>query len=343
MYLHCGVAQMTKLHIFAPMASRIIILVDNRVQALDVTGPASVFSAANAANPEGPYYQVDVVSPDGGRIDTVSGVALDTQAIGDVDVRGIDTFLIAGHDELGSRALIDKAQAQAWTAEVLQTARRWGSVCSGAFVLAAWGHLAGRHATTHWSGVERLACEFQDIDVDREALFVVDANLWTSAGVTAGIDMALAMVEADLGSDIAATVARHLVVYLRRPGHQSQFSQMLKSQTQGMSPYHGLIEWIGDNLSLNLSIARLAEQAGQSPRTFQRRFSQEMGASPAAYVETVRLERAKALIATHVPLQTIASQIGYPTASQFSIAFRRRFGVSPSVWKNMHSGASHSD
>lgn len=318
------------------MTKRIVLLASDGVQALDVTGPASVFSEASRARTGEAIYAIDVVSPRGAPIQTVSGVTLGSRAIADAPSRDIDTLLVAGHDKSGTANLIANRAAKDWVADAARHARRWGSVCSGTFPLAAWGLLSGKTVATHWSRLGALADEYPDIVVDEDSLYVVDGRVWTSAGVTAGIDMSLAMVEADHGASLAAHIARRLVVYLRRPGTQSQFSSPLKSQYAASGRYADLIAWAANNLRETLTVDALANRAGQSPRTFQRRFAQQIGRTPAAVIEDLRLDRAKALIACDVPLQTVATEIGYASSSQLTAAFRRRFGVAPSVWKAMH-------
>lgn len=321
------------------MTKIITILTSHRSQALDITGPAAVFSSANDLMPNNKPYKLEIVSPEGGAVETVSGVSLNTKPIASVRTNEIDTFLIAGHDETGTLALINNHKARDWTIAVAKSARRWGSVCSGSFALAAWGLLDGRRAATHWSGADILASSYPNVDVDAEAIYVTDEKVWTSAGVTAGIDMSLAMVEADLGQEVAVQIARRLVVYMRRPGSQSQFSGPLQYQHEAASAYGDLIDWAKGQLNQDLTVRALAERAGQSLRTFQRRFRQQTGQSPAACIEALRLERAKALIGADVPLKMVAHEIGYPSASQLTSVFRRRFGLSPSVWKTMHTQA----
>ncbi len=320
------------------MTKTIALLASDGAQVLDITGPAAVFSGANTALPERMPYTVRTLSPAGGLIETMSGIALHTETIEAVAPSAIDTLLVCGHDRAGTQALNANRAARDWTRAVAGRARRWGSVCSGAFALAHWGLLDGKRAATHWANSDELAARYGQVRVDRNALYVVDGKTWTSAGVTAGIDMSLAMVEADLGADVAAEIARHLVVYLRRPGSQSQFSRVLQRQCEAASPYGDLIAWAGVNLGHNLTVEALADKASQSLRTFQRRFAQSMGRSPAGFIEDLRLERAKALIGAGVALKTVASDIGYASASRLTSVFRRRVGLSPSVWKAVHAG-----
>ncbi len=319
------------------MIHNIVILASNGVQALDVTGPADVFSSANNARSKCQPYMINVVSPDGGLIETASGVKLHSQSIRHIPAKSIDTLLISGHDREGLNALIAKGETRNWVRLATEHAQRWGSVCTGAFALADWGLLKGKRAATHWARAAELAERYPDTDVDSNSIYVVDGYIWTSAGVTAGIDMSLAMVEADLGPDRAAEVARKLVVYLRRPGSQAQFSAPLKHQSAAASPYADLISWVKSDLDQDLTIETLARYTGQSVRTFQRHFTESMGSSPAAFIEELRVERAKGLIAFGVPLKTVTREVGFPAASRLTSAFRRRVGLSPSVWKAMHS------
>ncbi|MEP4873918.1 MAG: helix-turn-helix domain-containing protein [Parasphingorhabdus sp.] len=318
------------------MTKRIALFASHGVQALDITGPSSVFTSANRIVTGTAPYSVELVSPSGGLLETLSGVSLDSASIGDTPPEAIDTILVMGHDTRGIEALVAEDRAQKWVTQAVGGARRWGSVCLGAFVLASWGLLVNRTAATHWAAAEDMAKRFPDTSIDPESIFVVDDELWTSAGVTAGIDMSLAMVEADLGTEVATRIARHLVVYLRRPGSQSQFSGVLKAQFANASPYRDLIEWAEKNLNDDLSVGALAMRVGQSTRTFQRHFTAQIGRTPAAFVEDLRLERARAYLASDLALHAVAREIGYPNTNRLNVAFQRRFGVSPSVWRTMH-------
>lgn len=322
-----------------PMVETVAILAGDGAQVLDVTGPSAVFSTANTCLSGAPRYHLEVVSLTGGLLQTTSGVSLFARPIHDLDPSKVGILLVSGHDRAGTHRLIENERTENWVRSAAQVARLWGSVCSGSFVLAAWGLLEGRRATTHWDNIDELVMKYPEIEVDRESLFVVDGNTWTSAGVTAGIDMSLAIVESDLGSSIAAEIAQHLVLYLRRPGGQSQFSGPIHHQRQAALPYDGVLNWAKAHLNQSLTIEILANKAGQSPRTFQRRFKDIFGQTPAAYIENLRLERAKTLIQSGVPLKIVAADIGYSSASQLSNFFQRRVGLSPSVWRRLH-GAS---
>ncbi|MBR9834545.1 MAG: helix-turn-helix domain-containing protein [Alphaproteobacteria bacterium] len=330
---------MTNLCDIAPMVANIAILVSDRAQALDVTGPAAVFSAANDEVDDRPPYKLHILSSSGGPTETISGVALVSQPLSTLAPEAADTCLLVGHDEAGMKTLIKDTAMRDWLRAASQTARRWGSVCSGSVALAAWGLLEGKRASTHWAAAPRMARSYPGVVVDPDAIFTVDGNVWTSAGVTTGIDLSLAMVEADLGQDVAMRIARRLIVYMRRPGSQSQFSGPLQRQHGAANAYDELINWAKSNLGEPLSVEVLAARAGQSLRTFQRRFREQVGQSPASFIETLRLERAKALIGSGVALKIVASEVGYPSASQLTQVFRRRFGLSPSVWRTMHAQA----
>lgn len=321
------------------MSKRIVFLFSHEVQPVDVTGPASAFAQANECASLPDFYKMEFVSPHGGPVTSFSGLPLHTHSVWEVEAEGVDTLLLGGHKPMGTLDLIAETETKTWFARASQTARRWGSVCGGAYILAAWGLVDGCKIASHWRSTGRISADYPDVKVDPDALYVTEGRLWTSAGVTAGIDMALAMIEEDLGAEIAAAVARHLVVYMRRPGSQSQFSEPLKRQTTAAAPYATLINWAKANLGADLTVEQLAGRAGQSLRTFQRKFRDSTGQTPAAFIEDLRLERAKALLASDVPLKTVASEIGYPTPSQLTIVFRRRYGVAPSMWKAMHAGS----
>lgn len=312
---------------------QIVILAYDTVQVLDVTGPAAVFGAANdeVAN----AYEVVVASPGGGEIVTNCGVRLGTTGLKRIDPARIGTLLIAGGDERGLRDLIRNTKAREWALKAARFAKRAGSVCTGSFAWAAWGLLDGKRAATHWKSAGELARRFPAIEVDARALYVEDGRFWTSAGITTGIDMSLAMVERDLGSAVAASVARRIVLHARRPGHQSQFSTLLEAQDGG--DYAPLIDWMADNLGETLDVEALATRAGQSPRTFHRRFTAATRKTPAAFVEALRLDRARTLLGEGAALKRVAQISGFGSAERLTKAFTRAFGVAPSTWRAIHA------
>jgi len=223
-----------------------------------------------------------------------------------------------------------------WLRRVAPRTRRYGSVCTGAFVLAAAGLLDGKRVATHWASCARLAERHPALSVDADALYVVDGKVWTSAGVTTGIDMALALVEADLGAATANLIARHFVLYARRPGYQSQFSPLLEAQREAAAPFADLVEWMQAHLDGALDVPALARRAGLTERSFYRKFTEATGKTPAHFVERLRLEAARTLLAKGLPLKTIACKVGLGSSARLGQAFERRFGLAPSLFREMH-------
>ena len=279
-----------------------------------------------------PPYSVAIVSREGGLVRTASGVVLGSSRLDDPPEK-IDTLIVPGAAEAPLRAFIGDDAARDWTLATTRQVRRLASVCTGAFALAAWGLLEGRRAATHWAAAAEFAQRFPSVTLNRDALFVEDGPVWTSAGVSTGIDMALAMAERDLGRAAATSVARRLVLPVRRPGHQSQFSALLEMQA---GPYAELVEWIGQNLAADLSPDALAARMGQAPRTFHRRFSAEAGSSPAAFVTRLRLDRARTLLEAGVPLKRAATECGFGSADRLGRTFRRALALSPSTYQALY-------
>jgi len=296
-------------------------------QSLDVSGPADVFTTANLLTKRD-HYCVELVS--GGstrRVATNSGIELKAHKHYK-EVRGpIDTFLITGGT--GARTCADGALIR-WIARTAPRARRFGSVCTGTFLLAEAGLLAGRHVSTHWVWAEDLASRHPKTHVDAKPIWIQDQHLFTSAGVTAGIDLSLALVEQDLGPSVAQSIARYLVLYLRRPGGQAQFSTLLAGQDVSPGSLKDMATWILEHLALDLCVENLAARAAMSPRNFSRQFMEEFGQSPARYVEQVRLETAKgALHLGNKSVEEIADACGFGSAEAMRRSFKRRLGVSP--------------
>jgi transcriptional regulator GlxA family with amidase domain len=303
---------------------RVLLLAVEGAQSLDVLGPVEVFRAAGA-------YRVDVVSPGPGGIVLSNGLTLGTAPLPARPPRH-DTLLVAGGR--GARRATGDAELVAWVARAARRARRTTSVCTGAYLLAAAGLLDGRRATTHWHSCDDLAERFPRVDVDPDPVFVRDGDVWTSAGVTAGMDLALALVEEDLGPQVALQVARALVIFLKRPGGQSQFSGALAAQQASLPALRELQAWIAGNLDEDLSVAALAARAGLGERSFARAFRREVGRTPAAYVETLRVERARALLEDGAPsLDAVARATGFASAEVLRRAFHRRVGVSPASYR----------
>ena len=314
------------------MPRRIVIVALPEVQPLDVTGPAEVLaSAASVAGGDDAAYTIEVVAPGGAPIPTDSGYAIVPAGALEA-VRGpIDTLLVAG----GAGARHASTETVARVRRLAARAGRVASVCTGAYVLAAAGLLDGRRATTHWSWCDDLQRRHPAVTVERDPIFVVDGPVRTSAGVTAGMDLALALVEEDLGPRVALEVARWLVVFVKRPGGQAQFSAQLAGQSADRAPLRELQAWIADHLDADLSVPALAARACMSERHFARAFKAETGMTPAVYVESLRVERARlALESGAAPIDAVAARCGFGTVETLRRAFARRLGVSPAAYRN---------
>ncbi len=309
---------------------RVIIAVFPGVQTLDVTGPAEVFRAATLLKPPG--YEVTIAARTKGPIET-STVSFIPDARLDDCTGPIDTLVVAGGT--GTRRAEEDTALVGWIAEAATRSRRVTSVCTGAFLLARAGLLDGRRATTHWASCADLAERYPAVTVEPDPIFVRDGNVATSAGVTAGMDLALALVEEDLGRETALAAARWLVLFLQRPGGQTQFSAQLAAQRADRAPLRELQAWIPDHLGEDLSVPALARRAGMSDRNFARAFRRETGMTPGAYVEAARVERARIALATgELTVEAIARQAGFGTVETMRRAFRRQVGVSPMDYRD---------
>jgi transcriptional regulator GlxA family with amidase domain len=318
-----------------PKPRNVAILAFPGCQVLDVSGPAMVFEAANNVSGKA-RYSVHILSSKGGTIQTNCAVALVTKPLREMPSRLIDTLLIAGGAACGLRMLVADRSVRNWAVRASARARRFGSVCTGTFALAHFDLLRGKRVATHWSVCSELAELCPEAHVDANALFVNDGRLWTSAGVTTGIDMSLAMVASDLGDTVANAIAKRLVLYARRPGYQSQFSPVLSAQSHAEAPFADLIDWIRENLDAPLEVPRLAARVSMSERTFQRNFTRCIGVSPARFVETLRLDQTRLYLAAGMTLKEIATKVGYLTGAQLSKAFDRRFGMTPMLFRELH-------
>ncbi|MFI5003589.1 MAG: GlxA family transcriptional regulator [Solirubrobacterales bacterium] len=336
----------------------VVILVYPGVQSLDVTGPLEVFSGAQLlleaaggqvpgegdgdgegllagarfAGHEDRGYRTTVLSRDGAPVATSSGLTIVPHGAIDDAPAAIDTLLVAGGAG-ADRACADGALLE-WIAARAGTARRVASVCTGAFLLAAAGLLDGRRATTHWAAAGELARRHPLVSVDAEPIFVRDGAVWTSAGVTAGMDLALALVEEDLDREAALTIARHLVLFLRRPGNQSQFSATLAARAPERPGLREVQRFAVENLAAELTVESLAERAHMSPRHFARSFRAEVGVTPARYVERLRLEAARRrLEESEEPVGAVAAACGFGTAETMRRVFLRALGVGPTEYR----------
>ena len=317
----------------------IVVLAFEDVQLLDIAGPLQAFASTNevAQGPRGTPYRLVVVSRRGGTLASSSGLPLVTAPIAGLRGSAIDTLIIPGGP--GVQAASRDARTLAWVCRQAASVRRLASVCTGAFLLAEAGLLAGRRATTHWKSCERLQQHHPDVDVQPDPIYVRDGRIWTSAGITAGIDLSLALIEEDLGRKVAMQVARHLVVFLTRPGGQSQFSAPLAAQqaaADGNAPnqFAPLHSWIAAHVADDLRVERLAEQAGMSPRTFARVYAATMGTTPAHMVEKIRVEAVRrALEDTDMPIKQIAGRCGFGQEERLRRAFARQVGTTPAEYR----------
>jgi len=309
---------------------RIVIVAFDGVQSLDVTGPLEVFSIATRFFGAG--YTSELVTPTGAPARSSSGLSLgaDHALAG---VRGaIDTLIVAGG--AGAAAAAEDQRLIAWLQRAAGRSRRVASVCTGAFVLAQAGLLDGRRATTHWSQCAELAERYPLVEVDPDPIFVRDGEISTSAGVTAGMDLALAMIEEDHGAEMALKTARSLVLFVRRPGGQSQFSTQLTAAPARREPLRDVQAHIAEHPGADLSVGALAARAYMSERNFARAFRAETGMTPAAYVEAARVERARReLETTDLSIDAVAMQCGFGTVETMRRAFGRRLGVNPSAYR----------
>jgi transcriptional regulator GlxA family with amidase domain len=314
----------------AAMPTRtVVIAAFPGIQSLDVTGPLEVFHGAARVVPDA--YDVVVATLDGAPVPATSGITIGGGvALGEVG--GIDTLLVPGGG--GSRSAVADRRLVGWLRERAPSARRVASVCTGAFLLAEAGLLDGRRVSTHWGASDELARAYPSVLVDPEPIFTRDGNVWTSAGVSAGMDLSLALVEEDLGRGVALTLARALVLFLRRPGGQSQFSAQLSCQLADRDVIRELQQWMVDHPEAHLSVEAMAGRAAMSPRHFARRFQDEVGATPARYVERVRVEAARRRLEESAdPVDRIAPACGFGSTETMRRAFVRALGVAPAEYR----------
>ena len=319
------------------MRTVLIVLFDD-VQSLDVTGPLEVFAHLRG-------YQITTASLGAAPVTTSSGLRLSPDADLAHLKKAPDLLLVPG----GEGARRRDPDLVAWLRANASRARRLASVCTGAFLLAEAGLLDGRRVTTHWAHCQDLAAQYPDITVDPDPIFIKDDTLATSAGVTAGIDLALALVEDDLGRDVALAVARQLVVFLRRPGSQAQFSAQLAAQTATRPPLRDIQHWITEHPGADLSVETLAQRASLSPRQFARAFAAQVGMPPGRYVDRARLEAARRRLEdTAADVAATARACGYGTPEAMRRAFVRALGVGPAEYRRRFRPApqpeeSHAD
>ncbi|MEU6555185.1 GlxA family transcriptional regulator [Streptomyces sp. NPDC046915] len=312
---------------------RVVVVVYAGAMALDITGPIEVFDTANRLlGPSSSPYRIELVSADAPLVRTSSGVSVEASPL-EAGQGPIDTLLVPGGWSL-SNALRDRPLVS-WIGRAAARSRRIASVCGGSFLLAEAGLLDGRRATTHWAYSEAMACRYPDVTVDAEPIFVWDGPFVTSAGVSTGIDMALALVEADHGAALALETARFLVLFLKRHGGQSQFSAVLDAQLADHPPIRAAQEWILDNLHNPLPVAEIARRANMSLRNFARVFRREVGTTPGQYVERTRIARARELLeTTELTISQIAGRCGFAAPETFFRSFGRTLGLTPREYRH---------
>jgi transcriptional regulator GlxA family with amidase domain len=316
---------------------RIAILAPPGVQALDVVGPAEIFWEAARRLGDAKAYEIQVIATSNKPIDATGGMRfLPNATIFDPDEQ-IDTLLVAGDPTIGA---VDPFMVQ-WLRRRAPLARRFGSICTGIFPLAAAGLLHGKRVTTHWECVNRLRSDHPHLHIDADQIFIRDGPLSTAAGVTAGIDLALAFVEEDYGRDLALVVARYMVVFLKRPGGQSQFSAHLAAQISGKTNIQRAQAYVLDHLAAPLSVEELALKAAMSTRNFARTFRKEVNMTPAEFVQAARLDKARRLLEeTPKSLQQVAYHCGFGRADRMKRAFERSLGVGAAEYRQRFTSAS---
>lgn len=315
---------------------RIVFVAFEGMSLLDLVGPLEAFGTVpllpgRAVN--APRYETHVVSVDGGPVTSCVGAQIMTTPLASLKTKTIDTLIVPG----GPRSWEVTADARLiqWVKARAPKCRRVASVCTGSFLLAHAGLLKGKRAATHWTHCGMLEDQYPDVTVEPDAIYVKDGTVWTSAGVTTGIDLALAMIEEDLGREVAMQIARILVVYLRRTGGQSQYSVLLAAQTEADADRFAALErWIAENLAEDLRVERLAEKAGMSARHFARRYAEARKMTPARAVEAIRVDAAKrALEETDERMPQIARRCGFSDEDQMRVAFARQVGISPVAYR----------
>lgn len=314
---------------------RIGVLVFPGVQMLEVSGPLDVLSEAAMQSGRPDAYQFELIALEPGPVRASNGMLIQSGSTLDTAPRDIDTLLVPGGPRV--HELENDLRLRHWLVREADVVRRLASICSGALLLAAAGLLDGRRVTTHWATSAGLAQRFPKARVEQDRIHTRDGSIYTSAGVSAGMDLALALVEEDMGSEIALQVARRLLMYLKRPGGQSQFSGQLTMQA-ARSTMQAVQEWALHNLEKDLSLERLAQQAGMHLRSFSRQFKADTGITPATFVESARVDAARRLLEeSATPLTRIAARCGFSDPQGMRRAFMRCLGVTPAAYRsNFH-------
>lgn len=316
-----------------PSPKQVVMLAFAGAQILDVVGPMQILSGVNDERPQNAAaYRLTLLAERKGMFRTSCGVGLVADGKWSELPPKIDTLIVAGGD--GTREAMQNEALRAALLRGAARARRVVSVCSGAFLLAAAGLLKGKRATTHWRSAAQLARTFPDVTVEPDAIYVRDGRVWTSAGVTAGMDLALALVREDFGDDMALKVARRHVLYLLRPGGQSQFSAHLSAEAYDEGKLAGLLRWLPDHINEELDVASLARRVHMSERNFARVFREQTGQTPAHYVECVRVDAARRLLTqSRLPVEAVAARSGFGSDERMRRAFQRHLKISPASFR----------
>ncbi len=325
-----------------PMLRTIYFLVYPGFESLDVAGPTAVFQMANqlaqTTLKSRPRYRITLLSLAGGLIATNAGWQCQTTALALAKLNKRSTLLVSG---AGEQAIVQAGKCKPmidWLQQSAKRTERFGSICSGTFLLAAAGLLANKHCTTHWEGRSLLAKLTANAHVERDQLYVQDGPLWTSAGGASGIDMALAMVAQDHSRELANLIAKRLVVYAVRPGNQSQFAEITQLTASTSRSFAELLQWLDEHLHQDLSVEVLSARVQMSVRSFQRKFKLEFGQTPARFVEARRMQKAKLLLQTTLPIKAIARQLGFASESGFRSAFAAFHQLPPGLQRRLHRG-----
>jgi len=318
----------------------VVIVGYDEITSLDVSGPLEAFSSALLETSKGrpqPCYKVTIAALGAKTFCSESGLCV-TAHCSLSSLRQVDTLIVPGGR--GMRNPSTAAQLAAWISKRVNQIRRIASVCTGVYGLARTGLLNGRRVTTHWKFANDLAARYPKLQVDASPLYIRDGKFYTSAGVTAGIDLSLALIEEDFGPQLALAVARELVVYVKRPGGQEQFSEPLKFQMASTSRLADLPAWITGHLDQDLSVEALAQRMNLCPRQFSRRFKAEFKSTPAAFVQRLRLDEARARLAVaNCTVQSVADSVGFNDSDSFRRAFVKCFGVPPQQYRNRFASA----
>ena len=322
----------------------IVILGYEGVMGLDLVGPMEAFGSAQVKSAKGggweSCYRITIATAGPKTFRSEFGLPFLAQQ-NLTSLLDIDTLLVPGGQ--GSRVPERHRSLTAWLEKSAGSIRRIASVCTGVYCLAPSGLLNGRTVATHWKFADDVAKRFPKLKVDPRSLYVRDGKFWTAAGVTAGIDLALALIEEDFGPEVALAVARELVVYMKRPGGQEQYSEPLQFQLQSRSRFADLLPWMLAHLDQDLSVETLAEHISLCPRHFSRRFTEEFGSSPASFVRRLRLDEARQrLSAPDCTVEGVAQSVGFSDADNFRRAFERCFGIAPSAYRGRFAGKTRS-